>query len=84
MSYSVKKARFAALVSCLMFASGGSAVKAQTAVTMALPAQSLLFAPAYIAVERGCFANRGSTPRSSMSPGPVSFRLCSARAPILR
>jgi NitT/TauT family transport system substrate-binding protein len=69
MSYSVKKARFAALVSCLMFASGGSAV-AQTAVTMALPAQSLLFAPAYIAVERGLFREQGIDPKIIYVAGP--------------
>jgi ABC-type nitrate/sulfonate/bicarbonate transport system substrate-binding protein len=70
MSYSVKKARFAALLSCLMFASGGGAVQAQTAVTMALPAQSLLFAPAYIAIERGLFREQGIDPKIIYVAGP--------------
>ena len=78
MSYSVKKARFAALVSCLMFASGGSAVQAQTAVTQAQPgtdisAQSRPRARVRIYRDDD---ERGVYPR--YNPGPNAVRDCTA------
>jgi NitT/TauT family transport system substrate-binding protein len=60
----------AALMGCLLLGTGGGAAQAQTPVTMALPAQSLLFAPAYIAVERGLFKEQGIEPKIIYVAGP--------------
>ena len=49
----------AAVIACLLIGQGTYNAQAQTPVTMALPAQSLLFAPAYIAIERGLFREQG-------------------------
>lgn len=60
----------AALIGGLMLGLGGGTAQAQTPVTIALPAQSLLFAPAYLAVERGLFREQGIDPKIIYVAGP--------------
>lgn len=60
----------AALIGGLLLGQGAGTAQAQTPVTIALPAQSLLFAPAYIAVERGLFREQGIDPKIIYVAGP--------------
>jgi NitT/TauT family transport system substrate-binding protein len=60
----------AALIGCLLIGQSGGTAQAETPVTLALPAQSLLFAPAYIAVERGLFREQGIDPKIIYVAGP--------------
>jgi ABC-type nitrate/sulfonate/bicarbonate transport system substrate-binding protein len=60
----------AALIGGLLLGQGSGTAQAQTPVTIALPAQSLLFAPAYIAVERGLFREQGIDPKIIYVAGP--------------
>src|SRR4051794_5345313 len=60
----------AALIGGLLLAQGACMAQAQTPVTIALPAQSLLFGPAYIAVERGLFREQGIDPKIIYVAGP--------------
>ena len=48
-----------------------SVASAQTPTTIALPAQSLLFAPIYIAQERGLFTKHGIEPKIIYAAGPA-------------
>jgi ABC-type nitrate/sulfonate/bicarbonate transport system substrate-binding protein len=67
----LKNAPFAAaLMGCLVLGQGARMAQAQTPVTIALPAQSLLFGPAYIAVERGLFREQGIDPKIIYVAGP--------------
>ena len=60
----------AVLMSCLLLGQSDGAALAQTPVTIALPAQSLFFAPAYIAIERGLFREQGIDPKIIYVAGP--------------
>jgi ABC-type nitrate/sulfonate/bicarbonate transport system substrate-binding protein len=56
------------------------AAVAQTPVTLALPAQSLLFAPAYIAMERGFFREAGLEAKIVYVAGPGSVTAVISRS----
>lgn len=61
---------WAAAGAVAMLASFAVDGKAQTQITIALPAQSLLFAPVYIAQERGLLKANGLDPKIIYVSGP--------------
>ncbi|MGF3027218.1 ABC transporter substrate-binding protein [Methylobacterium aquaticum] len=65
----IHRAASCALV-CLIGAFGSGTAAAQSRVSLALPAPSLLFAPAYIALERGYFREQGIEPKIIYVAGP--------------
>jgi NitT/TauT family transport system substrate-binding protein len=60
-----------AVAAGVLFAGVGNVALAQTPTTIALPAQSLLFAPVYIAQERGFFAKNGIDAKIIIAAGPA-------------
>ncbi len=59
------------VVAAAAIVGGIQSATAQTPTTIALPAQSLLFAPVYIAQERGFFAKHGIEPKIIIAAGPA-------------